>query len=369
MPRHPISFADASQSLMDAAMDPLRWDDAMETIAQYAGANGALLLQVKGRGPGTPRTRSSDEVHDVYFRDQWHLRDERNRGLPFIKTKGVFADQDFASREELAKSDYYRGFLAKFDCNWSAVIGFENADDEWCLIIQRGDRGGLFDIEAQNDLVRLAPHLNQAALLARNLAWANATGMIDAYESVGCACFLLDHFGKVIRHNAQAQSLIGDGLDLWRGTLKCSSPADNLALTGLIAAVRHKTAQKPTDPLPAVLAHRPPKRPLVIHAVGLSGLASAIFSPAKSILMVTDTEKRPSPTPADLLQKLFKLTLTEIALLSHLEQEIALPAAAEIMGISFETARSHLKRIFSKTGTSRQTDLLMLMRRVHRGIG
>jgi DNA-binding CsgD family transcriptional regulator len=56
-------------------------------------------------------------------------------------------------------------------------------------------------------------------------------------------------------------------------------------------------------------------------------------------------------------------------LLSHLEQEIPLSAAAGIMGISFETARSHLKRIFLKTGTSRQAELLMLIRRVHRGIG
>jgi DNA-binding CsgD family transcriptional regulator len=173
----------------------------------------------------------------------------------------------------------------------------------------------------------------------------------------------------VIRHNLRAQSLLGDGLDLWRGTLKCSNPVDNLALIRLIAGIRHKTAQQQADPLPAVLAHRPSKRPLVIHAVGLSGLASAIFSPAKSILLVTDAERRPPSTPADLLRKLFNLTMTESALLSHLEQEIALPAAAEIMGISFETGRSHLKRIFSKTGTSRQTELLMLMRRVHRGIG
>ena len=95
-------------------------------------------------------------------------------------------------------------------------------------------------------------------------------------------------------------------------------------------------------------------------------LTAAIFSPAKSILLVSDPDKRPAPAPRDLLRKLFNLTLTEVVWLSHLDQEVALPAAAEIMGISFETARSHLKHIFSKTGTNRQSDLLMLIQRVHR---
>jgi DNA-binding CsgD family transcriptional regulator len=118
--------------------------------------------------------------------------------------------------------------------------------------------------------------------------------------------------------------------------------------------------------LPFVLAHRPPKRPLIIQAVCLSGLTAAIFSPGKSILLVSDPDKRPAPAPRDLLRKLFNLTLTEVVLLSHLDQEVALPAAAEMMGISFETARSHLKHIFSKTGTNRQSDLLMLIQRLHR---
>jgi DNA-binding CsgD family transcriptional regulator len=365
MPQGPISFADASQALLDAAVDPSQWQNAMETIAQYAKADGAVLLQVKGRGPGTPHTRSLEEGLAVYFRDEWHLRDERNRGLPLIKTKGIFVDQDFASRSELEKSDYYRGFLAKFDANWCAAVGFSNADDEWCLVIERGDKEGFFDTHEQSDLVRLAPHLNQAALLARSLAYANATGMMDAYESVGCACFLLDHFGRVIRYNAQAQSILGDGLDLSQRTIRCASPVDSLALANLIAGIRQNTARNTTNPLPFVLAHRPPKRPLIIQAICLSGLTAAIFSPAKSILLVSDPEKRPAPAPPDLLRKLFNLTLTEVVLLSHLDQEVTLPAAAEIMGISFETARSHLKHIFSKTGTNRQTDLLMLIRRVH----
>ena len=367
MPRDLISFADASQSLLDAAVDPSQWVRAMETIAQYGNATGAVLLQVKGRGPGTPHSRSLEEGLNVYFRDQWHLRDQRNRGLPLVKTKGIFVDQDFASRDELEKSDYYRGFLAKFDANWSAVIGFSNSEDEWCLVLERGDKEGFYESHEQNDLVRFAPYLNQAALLARNLAYANATGMVDAYESLGCACFLLDHFGKVIRYNAQAQSILGDGLDLSWGNIRCSSPVDSLALTNLIAEIRQNTVRNATNPLPFVLAHRPPKRPLIIQAICLSGLTSAIFSPARAILLVSDPEKRPAPTPPDLLKKLFNLTLTEAALISHLEQEIALPAAAEIMGISFETARSHLKRIFSKTGTGRQTDLLMLIQRIHRG--
>jgi DNA-binding CsgD family transcriptional regulator len=365
MPRNLISFAAASQSLLDAAVDPTRWQGAMESIAQYANATGAVLLQVKGRGPGTPHSRSLDEIYEVYFRDQWHLRDERNRGLPLIKTKGIFADQDFASRDELASSDYYRGFLAKFEANWSAVIGFSNADDEWCLVVERGDKKGFYDSHEQSDLVRLAPYLTQAALLARHLAYANATGMIDAYESLGCACFLLDHFGKVIKHNAQAQSILGDGLELSQRTIKCASPADSLALTNLIAGIRQKTVQDGASPLPFVLAHRPPKRPLIIQAVCLSGMTAAIFSPAKSILLVSDPEKRPAPAPRELLRKLFNLTLTEVALLSHLDQEVALPAAAEMMGISFETARSHLKHIFSKTGTNRQSDLLLLIQRIH----
>ena len=91
---------------------------------------------------------------------------------------------------------------------------------------------------------------------------------------------------------------------------------------------------------------------------------SAVFSPAKAILLVSDTE-RPSADPRmDLLRKMFGLTQTEALLVSHLAREVPLPLVAESLGISFETARSHLKRVFAKTGTNRQSDLLLLLRRL-----
>jgi DNA-binding CsgD family transcriptional regulator len=62
--------------------------------------------------------------------------------------------------------------------------------------------------------------------------------------------------------------------------------------------------------------------------------------------------------------KAFSLTASEAALVMKLEQEIALTDAADLLNISFETARTHLKRIMSKTQTKRQQELLMLVRRL-----
>jgi DNA-binding CsgD family transcriptional regulator len=94
-------------------------------------------------------------------------------------------------------------------------------------------------------------------------------------------------------------------------------------------------------------------------------MASAVFSSAKAILLISDTE-RPSADPSmDLLRETFGLTRAEATLVSHLAREAPLPLAAELLGISFETARSHLKHIFAKTGTNRQSDLLRLIGRFH----
>ena len=43
------------------------------------------------------------------------------------------------------------------------------------------------------------------------------------------------------------------------------------------------------------------------------------------------------------------------------EQGLGAKEAAEMLGIGEPTARSHLQRIFSKTNTTRQADLLRLL--------
>lgn len=335
----------------------------MDLLGEYAGANGAVVLPVKGQSPGTPHSQSLADGLAEYFRDGWHERDERVRGLPLMRQRGVFTDQDFASSEELASSDYYRGLLARHDCNWSAVVGFSDPDDEWCLVFERGDRHGFFDQSETADLVRFAAPLQQAAHLSRSLAYASAAGALDAYQAIGCASFLIDEAGRVIRHNQKALDLIGKGLELHRGELRSMHGPDNADLQALIGS--HRPGRLVGMPAtPTVLVRRRDRRPLIIRAIKLEGLAASIFTRGAILLLVSDPDDRGPPTAPETLARIFGLTETETILALHLEQEMPLSDVAGRMSISIETARTHLKRILTKTQTHRQQDLLMLLRRL-----
>ncbi|UZE49828.1 hypothetical protein ONR75_03250 [Rhodopseudomonas sp. P2A-2r] len=335
----------------------------MDLLAQYSGSSGTVLLPVKGRGPGCPHSASLAEGMEVYFRDGWDLRDERIRGLPLVRSRGIFVDQDFASPHEMATSDYYRGFLAKFDANWSAVVGFADPDNEWCLVFERGDRQGFFDEREQADLVRFSGRLSEAAALSRSLADAHAAGAMNAYQSIGCASFLIDGLGQVFRYNQDAERLLGNGLELSHGRLRASHPPSHSALGELMASrIGSRSGDRHSDRIAVI--HRAAKRPLIVRAIGLSGLAASVFSSASAILLVSDMEARSRPTPLEELTTAFALTTTEARLVSMLERELPLSKVAARMNIAFETARTHLKRILAKTQTTRQQDLLMLLHRL-----
>jgi DNA-binding CsgD family transcriptional regulator len=61
------------------------------------------------------------------------------------------------------------------------------------------------------------------------------------------------------------------------------------------------------------------------------------------------------------LQEIYGLTRTEARLAALLAEGKRLKIAAAQLGIAFETARTHLKRIFSKTSAANQADLVRLL--------
>lgn len=75
-----------------------------------------------------------------------------------------------------------------------------------------------------------------------------------------------------------------------------------------------------------------------------------------SVIFLADPERRP-PVEKSFVANLFGLTRMESAVAASVAQGQRLNEVAENLNISLHTARSHLKHVFSKTGTDRQLEL------------
>jgi len=77
-------------------------------------------------------------------------------------------------------------------------------------------------------------------------------------------------------------------------------------------------------------------------------------------MFITDPEAT-QVTNLERLKALFNLTPAESRMASQLLQGKSVIEAADALGITRQTARVHLKRIFGKTYTGRQSELMRLL--------
>jgi DNA-binding CsgD family transcriptional regulator len=68
-----------------------------------------------------------------------------------------------------------------------------------------------------------------------------------------------------------------------------------------------------------------------------------------------------APSPQEMIAKLYKLTPSELRVLLAIVQVGSVAEVAEALGIAESTAKTHLHRVFAKTGTKRQADLVKLV--------
>ncbi len=68
-----------------------------------------------------------------------------------------------------------------------------------------------------------------------------------------------------------------------------------------------------------------------------------------------------APAPPEVIAKTFKLTPTELRVLLGVVEVGGGPQVAEALGVAESTVKTHLKRLYAKTGVNRQADLVKLV--------
>ncbi|MBN9598011.1 MAG: helix-turn-helix transcriptional regulator [Afipia sp.] len=362
----------AIESIYAAAADPSRWPSTLAFIASCFDDVGAILLY--GRDDGSFGVIESPSLKHVSaeYAQGWSDRDlrairARERGY-FFK-RDVITDRDLMTPEDMETHPFYNDFLRRNGLQYFAAATVSpDPHIEVALSVQRAIGRPEYSEDELRFLERLAPHVETSLRLSIHLMDAKAmnSGMGTAMARIGIGVFALDSMGRVVASNAASQALLGDGLNVVNDRLVLTNPAASEeavnAIRNALDGTRILVAQE-TKP---ILVHRQnANRPLALYVLPIPAQNSGngFLTRARAIVLLMNPTADGIPDPS-LIRDVLGVTLGEARIAALVGSGLSPKDAAERLGIAEETARSVLKRVFSKVGVSRQSELAAMMARL-----
>ncbi len=343
----------------EAAAHPELWRTVLHETSLALGAEGSVILAYPDVGLGLIQSEGVDELLDRFVRGQWHnIRGAR--GLAHSPWK-LQSEATLFRPEELDRLPFYTEFLGPLGFRWFAGARLAKSNGNTIILsVERKARDEAFSRGELAAIDRILPHLRRASEMAMRFGLVRAEGRLDALATMKCGGILIDFLGRVIRTNDIAQRHIGRGLTGVHGQLTSPCSDANAALQRLIGSVLQPGPSHEAAPRGAVAVPRSKGRPLIIHAAPIVGSARDIFQQAKAILMLVDPDEHRQPAEP-ILQQVFGLTPAEASIAASLAEGQDLQEIASERGVSLGTVRNHLKAVFAKTKTHRQSELVSLL--------
>jgi DNA-binding CsgD family transcriptional regulator len=162
--------------------------------------------------------------------------------------------------------------------------------------------------------------------------------------------------GALLRANASFEALLPAVGQDFSERLKLNEPAADQLFADALS--RSKLVAATVSSIP--LAATEERLPLILHLLPIRGAAHDVFSQATSLLVVTPVDRSAVPQ-SKVLQGLFDLTPAEARVAQAIGEAQSIEHIATQSGVSLETIRSQLKSVLSKTGLSRQQELVHLL--------
>ncbi|WP_158237556.1 helix-turn-helix transcriptional regulator [Bradyrhizobium forestalis] len=268
-------------------------------------------------------------------------------------------DLDVMTAEQIRSDPMYNEVLFPFGYRWFAGVGFWADTAAWALTIQRTGREGAFEARDKQVLAQLAPRLTETATLATAVGRVALTSMTDVLNRVQQPALVLNREGIVLRTNEVADRGFDDEVRIRERRLVLRDKQAMTKLEQLISLIR-STPDASAIPASPILVRRTTKPPVVLRILPVDGAARSVFLGARAMLILSNLVPPAAPDPT-LIGQAFDLTPAESRLAALLATGASLAGAAEQLRISRETARNHLKSVFSKTGAHRQPELVKLL--------
>jgi DNA-binding CsgD family transcriptional regulator len=344
--------------IYECAFVPDVWPEVLANLVQLGGAMSGWLYVSNGKV--VRWTASSQEARadlKPLMESGQFTRLERLKRLLRAKQTGFVPDSTlYSSVEEMRNDPAYRDILYPRGMGWGTglAIALPTGDDMAMSLERAFDKGSASPAEL-DALNAVYSHLVRAAFVAARMQLERAQAAAQTLGLLGIPALVFADNGKTLAANQLIETL--SGFIQWRAK-------DRIALTDARAdaLLRDAIATVDRDDTPSVRSFpvRNTDTAMIAHVVPIRGSARDIFSRCSAMFMLTPVT-RPEAPSVELIRSLFDLTPAEARIARGLASGQTVKDLAADSGTSANTVRTHVNAVLTKTGYSRQSDVVALL--------
>jgi DNA-binding CsgD family transcriptional regulator len=359
--------------IYDGVLDPALWPNALEQTCDYVQGVASVLISHD----------ATTRIGNFHFSwgDDPAYTESYNRTFSAINPLIVPAQMVTSVGDVVAVADlipYDEYVASRFYKEWAAPQGYldtllatleKSAHALASLNVARHQRQGWVDEQARARMRLLAPHFRRAVAISRivDLNRIEAATLARVCDELSDGVILVAADARIVYANKRGYLMMEDGTVLRAsgGRLAAVDPQADAAFRDLFAVAGDGDvdsdlavgAKGIAIPLARhddhrFIAHVLPLTRGARRRAGVSyGAVAAVFVRETAIDL---------PSAIETFAELYKLTPGELRVAVAIVGLGGVPDVAAVLGISETTVRTHLQRVFEKTGTNRQADLVKL---------
>ena len=355
--------------IYDAVFDPDLRTDVLGKIAGFTGGHSGGLLSKHALGTsGNLYCYIGDDPESLQAYSESYPKLDLTADPLSVGIEQIVSTADLVPYDEFRRGRFYREWARPH--GWvdiaSALIE-KSATSCTFLSVARQEASGLVDDEMRRRMALVVPHVRRALLIGKTarLKEAEAICFTDILDGLSAGMILVDAGGRIVHANA-AGNVILDAADFLRktahGRLVAGHPPINAALHEILLAAEAGDAALGVKGIALPLTAHDGER-YVAHVLPLTSAARRAAGLAYNAVAALFVRKAALEAfaPSKVIGEMYKLTPTELRVLLAIVDVGGVPEVAASLGVAATTIKTHLSRLFEKTGAGRQADLVKLV--------
>lgn len=370
------AFSRLLAEIYDAALDPAGWAGISAVVGRSFEA-GSCAIQARSDELGTTEivSATANLTPEAIFTysQHFHKSDDWYAGALSKPLGLVWQDYELADPRRFENGEFYSDWCRKYGQFYIMgsvfpldVVGglrpLSGLKEFGAIGIHRDRDEASFTPEAKRTLQLVLPHLQRALQMRSRLGQLTRerNSALAALEGLSLGVLLLGPGCEILFANTVAEGVIrvGDAITAHHRRLWTCDPGKLKGLETMVRGAARTSVSAGFQAGGVLSLPRPNGRALslLICPMPTRGLSGPIRPMALAFLGCGNPTAGTSP--GTVLARIYGLTAAETRLVDAILAGDRLTEYAETANISINTAKTLMKRVFAKTGHSRQTELI-----------